>query len=421
MVRPRIECDCIGRTTNAIGYATKVLVPLNGADQPTNELHFRGLREPTRLKKHGRNKYIYDPVHWISEYTPLALRESQVCSRWFTPNPSPIIKYCDVRRLSFRSETHLWRPRDYTGGLGRDVGFILGHVHLSWISALHPIHVAQDNVWTAPLPTGGAAAGTNEKVPQTDVGLDGRTRPSPRRLRGEPGVCKGGEDRQVDELWAHTLHNFCSLSLDPWIPTPNSLHNSEICNAAAWSTSGLFKLWELFVTAKLKLNQKYCNLTNAIKLTNFRKAKQSDAVTKMARTQGKAHTCFICHEDKSETPSLQDIGTQSDIPICISSVNLFNIITNRGVSSIYGSALGTVLDRNLAIAGDLTSLSTPPPPVTPPSSPQCCSSVISSDNFAASLVAAVLGLNLTGIDVPVGPSCSPIIIVSSNSLRSDPL
>ncbi|KAJ7691294.1 hypothetical protein B0H17DRAFT_1133817 [Mycena rosella] len=140
---------------------------------------------------------------------------------------------------------------------------------------------------------------------------------------GEPGVCKGGEDQRVDELWVHTSginagyktkegkqihvhnvtatlsslrtsyfgcfpcgfffslqHNFCSLSLHPCIPTPTSLHNSEICNTAAWSTSGLFKLWELFVTAKLK---------NAIKLTNFRKAKRSDAVMNMLEVEGEMH------------------------------------------------------------------------------------------------------------------------------------
>ncbi|KAJ7897805.1 hypothetical protein B0H13DRAFT_2521293 [Mycena leptocephala] len=152
--------------------------------------------------------------------------------------------------------------------------------------------------------------------------------------------------------------------------------------------------------------------------------------------------------------------------------------------SVYGSALGTVQARNIAIAGDLTSREvecnwcdcftalaangvacataaiefgcnpipniscavgaigfaqqipvclaclgfpplpppppppkppkTPPPPVTPPSSPQCCSSVVSSSNGAASAVANLLGLDLTGLDVPVGLSCSPITVEGDN-------
>ncbi|KAJ7917609.1 fungal hydrophobin [Mycena leptocephala] len=57
---------------------------------------------------------------------------------------------------------------------------------------------------------------------------------------------------------------------------------------------------------------------------------------------------------------------------------------------------------------------TPPPPVTPPSSPQCCDSVVSSSSAAASAVAAVLGLDLTGINVPVGLSCSPITVAGNN-------
>ncbi|KAK7018267.1 hydrophobin 2 [Favolaschia claudopus] len=57
---------------------------------------------------------------------------------------------------------------------------------------------------------------------------------------------------------------------------------------------------------------------------------------------------------------------------------------------------------------------TPPPPVTPPTSPQCCASVESSSSSAASLVAAVLALDLTGLNVPVGLSCSPITVVGNN-------
>ncbi|KAJ7924004.1 hypothetical protein B0H13DRAFT_2315821 [Mycena leptocephala] len=54
------------------------------------------------------------------------------------------------------------------------------------------------------------------------------------------------------------------------------------------------------------------------------------------------------------------------------------------------------------------------PPVTPPTSPQCCSSVQSSNSDAASAVAAILGLDLTGLNVPVGLSCSPITVIGNN-------
>ncbi|KAJ7358301.1 hydrophobin [Mycena albidolilacea] len=57
---------------------------------------------------------------------------------------------------------------------------------------------------------------------------------------------------------------------------------------------------------------------------------------------------------------------------------------------------------------------TPPPPVTCPTSPQCCSSVQSSNSSAASLVAAALALDLTGLNVPVGLSCSPITVIGNN-------
>ncbi|KAJ7501954.1 POH2 hydrophobin [Mycena galericulata] len=54
------------------------------------------------------------------------------------------------------------------------------------------------------------------------------------------------------------------------------------------------------------------------------------------------------------------------------------------------------------------------PPVTPPTSDQCCSSVQSSSSTAASTVAALLGLDLTGLNVPVGLSCSPITVIGNN-------
>ncbi|KAJ7437560.1 fungal hydrophobin [Mycena galericulata] len=54
------------------------------------------------------------------------------------------------------------------------------------------------------------------------------------------------------------------------------------------------------------------------------------------------------------------------------------------------------------------------PPVTPPTSSQCCNSVVSSSSTAASAVAALLGLDLDGLDVPVGLSCSPITVGGNN-------
>ncbi|KAJ7354044.1 hypothetical protein DFH08DRAFT_803959 [Mycena albidolilacea] len=161
---------------------------------------------------------------------------------------------------------------------------------------------------------------------------------------------------------------------------------------------------------------------------------------------------------------------------------LLPLVILADVSSIYGSALGTVQARNLAVAGDLTSrdaqcnwcdcltalaaegvacaaaaveagcighqilsqtfpaflmsslsrnksFSPPPPPppppppklpgrptppVTPRTSPQCCSSVVPSDSDPASAVASLLGLDLTGIDVLVGLSCSPITVEGDN-------
>ncbi|KAJ6532830.1 fungal hydrophobin [Mycena vulgaris] len=54
------------------------------------------------------------------------------------------------------------------------------------------------------------------------------------------------------------------------------------------------------------------------------------------------------------------------------------------------------------------------PPVTPPTSPQCCTSVVSSTNAAASAVAALLGLDLTGLSVPIGLTCSPITVGGNN-------
>ncbi|KAF7334673.1 Hydrophobin 2 [Mycena venus] len=56
----------------------------------------------------------------------------------------------------------------------------------------------------------------------------------------------------------------------------------------------------------------------------------------------------------------------------------------------------------------------PPPPVTPPTSNQCCSSVVSSTSSVASVVAALVGLDLSGLNVPIGLSCSPITVIGNN-------
>ncbi|KAJ7469631.1 fungal hydrophobin [Mycena latifolia] len=54
------------------------------------------------------------------------------------------------------------------------------------------------------------------------------------------------------------------------------------------------------------------------------------------------------------------------------------------------------------------------PPVTPPTSQQCCSSVQSSNSNVVSVVAALLGLDLSGLNVPIGLGCSPITVVGNN-------
>ncbi|KAJ7241057.1 hypothetical protein B0H12DRAFT_1134087 [Mycena haematopus] len=75
---------------------------------------------------------------------------------------------------------------------------------------------------------------------------------------------------------------------------------------------------------------------------------------------------------------------------------------------------------SIAVASVLITLAaampngSPPPPVTPPTSSQCCASVVSSTSSAASAVAALVGLDLTGLDVPVGLSCSPITVGGNN-------
>ncbi|KAJ7610406.1 hydrophobin 2 [Roridomyces roridus] len=52
--------------------------------------------------------------------------------------------------------------------------------------------------------------------------------------------------------------------------------------------------------------------------------------------------------------------------------------------------------------------------VPPPTSDQCCTSVESSNSDAASAVLALLGIDLNGLVVPVGLSCSPITVIGNN-------
>ncbi|KAJ7771560.1 hydrophobin, partial [Mycena metata] len=57
--------------------------------------------------------------------------------------------------------------------------------------------------------------------------------------------------------------------------------------------------------------------------------------------------------------------------------------------------------------------STPPPPVTPPTSHQCCNNLLPSSSSNASAVAALVGLDLTGLNVLVGTGCGPIDLTIS--------
>ncbi|KAF7348793.1 Hydrophobin 2 [Mycena venus] len=61
-----------------------------------------------------------------------------------------------------------------------------------------------------------------------------------------------------------------------------------------------------------------------------------------------------------------------------------------------------------------TPTSSKAPPVTLPTSNQCCRSIVPSSSTAASAVAGLLGLDLTGINVPIGLSCTPITVAGDN-------
>ncbi|KAJ7301199.1 fungal hydrophobin [Mycena albidolilacea] len=78
------------------------------------------------------------------------------------------------------------------------------------------------------------------------------------------------------------------------------------------------------------------------------------------------------------------------------------------------SKLSVAVASVLITLAAATPTGTPPPPVTTPSSPQCCASVVSSTSAAASAVAALIGLDLSGLNVPIGLSCSPITVVGNN-------
>ncbi|KAJ7477372.1 fungal hydrophobin [Mycena latifolia] len=60
------------------------------------------------------------------------------------------------------------------------------------------------------------------------------------------------------------------------------------------------------------------------------------------------------------------------------------------------------------------AVGTPPPPITPPVSPQCCLSVLPASSVPAAAVASLVGLDLTGLTVSVGLSCSPITVAGNN-------
>ncbi|KAJ7759553.1 fungal hydrophobin [Mycena metata] len=78
------------------------------------------------------------------------------------------------------------------------------------------------------------------------------------------------------------------------------------------------------------------------------------------------------------------------------------------------SKLSVVVASVLITLAAASPWGTPPPPVTPPTSPQCCASTVPSSSTAASAVAALLGLDLSGLDVLVGLSCSPITVIGNN-------
>ncbi|KAF7348860.1 Hydrophobin 2 [Mycena venus] len=57
---------------------------------------------------------------------------------------------------------------------------------------------------------------------------------------------------------------------------------------------------------------------------------------------------------------------------------------------------------------------TPPPPITPPTTLMCCASVVSSTSSTVSTISGLLGIDLAGIDVLFGLSCTPITVIGDN-------
>ncbi|KAJ7073240.1 hydrophobin [Mycena belliarum] len=66
------------------------------------------------------------------------------------------------------------------------------------------------------------------------------------------------------------------------------------------------------------------------------------------------------------------------------------------------------------VASVLVSLAVATYVPTAPTSDQCCTSVQNSNSAAGSAVAALVGLDLNGLNVPVGLGCSPITVVGNN-------
>jgi hypothetical protein len=56
------------------------------------------------------------------------------------------------------------------------------------------------------------------------------------------------------------------------------------------------------------------------------------------------------------------------------------------------------------------------------SSPQCCQTVKnSSDPFTAALVKALLGLDVSGLNIPIGTGCAPFAIGGGVSCNQNPV
>ncbi|KAJ7151994.1 hydrophobin 2 [Mycena filopes] len=93
--------------------------------------------------------------------------------------------------------------------------------------------------------------------------------------------------------------------------------------------------------------------------------------------------------------------TRTHPPSFKPSINMFSKLTLAAVASVLFT---------LAAAIPTTV------PITPPTSDQCCGSVVDSSSTSAGAVLATLGIDLGGINVPVGLSCSPITVLGNNWL-----